>query len=371
MKILYEQATELLKKLIAIPSFSTEEAAASDFIEAFLRQKGVHPIRKYHNIWCYNEHFESGKPLVLLNSHLDTVRPNSQYQMDPFAPVIKDGKLYGLGSNDAGGALVSLIATFLYFNERKDLPFNLCLAATAEEENSGPHGIRCILDDLMPISVAIVGEPTQMDMAISEKGSMVLDCVATGRAGHAAREEGDNAIYRAIRDISWFSSYEFPVDPGQPRAVKMTVTEINGGLQHNIVPGECSFTVDIRFDHNYTVKEIINNIKNHTFCDLTVRPNILYPSVIACSHLLVQAGIEIGCETYASPTSSDQGWLQLPSVKIGPGNSARSHSADEYIYLSEIEDGIRTYIRLLESLKKLMASGKQLNSLSFVPQLEP
>ena len=350
MKQLYEQAVLLLEKLIRTRSFSGEESVAADAVEKFLNERSVSTIRKFNNIWCYNKYFDQEKPIIMLNSHMDTVKPNSQYVNDPFEPLIKEGKLYGLGSNDAGGALVSLISTFLYFYERKNLPFNLCLATTAEEENSGQKGIRCILDDLMPISFAIVGEPTNMQLAIAEKGSMVLDCISTGRSGHAAREEGDNAIYKAIKDITWFSTFDFPIESNMPNPVKMTVTQINAGLQHNIVPGECHFTVDIRFDHSYTAREILNTIKNHTFCNTTLRPNVLTPSSIEMLHPLVKAGIAIGRQTYISPTSSDQGWLEMPSVKMGPGESARSHTADEYIYLSEISEGITIYIDLLESI---------------------
>jgi Acetylornithine deacetylase/Succinyl-diaminopimelate desuccinylase and related deacylases len=361
MNKLYDQAVELLEKLIKIPSFSTEEKLTADCIESFLNDHEVFTIRKYNNIWCYNKYFDPLKPIILLNSHHDTVKPNDQYNNDPFVPLIKDGKLYGLGSNDAGGPLVSLISAFLFFYERKDLPFNLCLAATAEEENSGRKGIKSILDDLMPISFAIVGEPTNMHMAVAEKGSMVLDCVSTGRPGHAAREEGDNAIYKALKDIHWFSSYVFPIDSNLPNPVKMTVTQINAGIQHNIVPGECSFTIDIRFDHSYTEKEILNTIKNHTFCDTTLRPNVLTPSAIDLLHPLVRTGIAIGRKTYISPTSSDQGWLEMPSVKIGPGDSARSHSADEYIYLAEISDGITIYINLLESIFPYLVNDSSLD----------
>ena len=356
MRTLYDQAIVLLEKLIRIPSFSGQEKLAADQIEDFLAEQYVFTMRKYNNLWCYNKHFDPAKPIILLNSHHDTVQPNPQYSNDPFNPVQKDGKLYGLGSNDAGGPLVSLISTFLYFHDRKDLPFNLCLAATAEEENSGQKGIKCILDDLMPIAFAIVGEPTNMQMAIEEKGSMVLDCISTGRSGHAAREEGDNAIYKAIRDIGWFSRYQFPIETGQPNPVKMTVTQIKAGIQHNIVPGECSFTVDIRYNHSYTEKEIMNTIKNHTFCDTMLRPNVLRPSAIDLMHPIVKTGISIGRKTYLSPTSSDQGWLDMPSIKMGPGESARSHTADEYIYLSEISDGITIYIDLLESLAPFLVT---------------
>ena len=368
MKKLYDNAVSLLEKLITMPSFSGEEDLAADKVEAFLNEQSVTTIRKFNNIWCYNKHFDMAKPVILLNSHLDTVKPNVQYVNDPFIPVIKDGKLYGLGSNDAGGSLVSLIATFLHFYNQTDLPFNLCLAATAEEENSGQKGIKCILDDLMPISFAIVGEPTNMQMAITEKGSMVLDCVSTGRSGHAAREEGDNAIYKAIKDILWFSSYVFPIELNAPNPVKMSVTQISGGMQHNVVPGECSFTVDIRYDHSYTEKEIMNTIKNHTFCDTMLRPNVLRPSAIDPMHPIVKAGISIGRKTYMSPTSSDQGWLDMPSVKMGPGESARSHTADEYIYLSEISDGITIYIDLLESIFPYLAKDPGLDLQTYESQ---
>ncbi|KQC00736.1 M20 family metallo-hydrolase [Pedobacter sp. Hv1] len=354
--ILYHQAIQLLEKMIATPSFSGEEKQVADQVESFLNTYLVPTTRKHNNIWCYNKYYDTKKPTILLNSHLDTVKPNEQYKLNPFDPTIKDGRIYGLGSNDAGGALVALTATFLHFYAQKDLPFNLCLAATAEEENSGQKGIRSILNDLLPISFAIVGEPTTMQIAIAEKGSMVLDCLATGKSGHAARAEGINAIYKAIKDIQWFSTYVFPVESNLPNPVKMTVTQIQAGQQHNVVPGECAFTVDVRFDHSYTVKEIMNVIQNHTFCDIKIRPNILTPSAIDVLHPLVKTGLAIGRKTYISPTSSDQGWLEMPSVKMGPGDSARSHMADEFIFLAEIEQGIAIYIELLESIKPYLAS---------------
>ncbi|KQM73011.1 acetylornithine deacetylase [Pedobacter sp. Leaf216] len=348
---LYQQSLELLSTLITIPSFSGEESLTANEIESFLNTHGINTFRKHNNIWCYNKYFDASKPTILLNSHHDTVRPNGQYSRDPFNPVIEDEKIHGLGSNDAGGPLVALIATFLYFFERKELPFNLCLATTAEEETSGELGIRSILNDMKTISFAIVGEPTCMQMAIAEKGSMVIDCVSKGRAGHAAREEGDNAIYHALKDIEWFRHYLFPIMDDQPQPVKMTVTEIKGGIQHNIVPDECRFTVDIRFDHNYTEREIINTIINHTSCHFTIRANVLKPSYIDILHPLVISGLSLGRKTYLSPTSSDQGWLDMPSVKMGPGNSARSHTADEFIGIEEIEEGIDIYISLLETLE--------------------
>lgn len=350
LNVLYQQSIVLLSNLISKPSFSGEEHLTAEIIEEFLHHHGVDTFRKFNNVWCYNYFIDASRPTILLNSHHDTVHPNGQYTLDPFSPEIIEDKLFGLGSNDAGGPLVSLIATFLYFYKRDDLPFNLCLAATAEEETSGELGIRSILKDLKPITFAIVGEPTGMQMAISEKGSMVIDCSAKGRAGHAAREEGDNAIYHALKDIEWFRNYQFPISNNEPAPVKMSVTEIGGGIQHNIVPAECHFTVDIRFDHNYTEKEIINTIINHTSSYFKIRPNVLRPSHIDLTHPIVEAGLSVGRSTYFSPTSSDQGWLDMPSVKIGPGDSARSHTANEYIGIEEIEEGITIYIQILESI---------------------
>lgn len=361
LNYLYTEAFHLLEKLIAIPSFSGEENKTADLIEAFLNIKGAHVLRKLNNVWAYNKHFDFEKPTILLNSHHDTVIPNKQYTNDPFKSILVDEKLYGLGSNDAGGALVSLIATFVFFYDQKDLPFNICLAATGEEETSGQNGIRTILPDLMPISFAIVGEPTEMHLAIAEKGSMVFDCVAEGRSGHAAREEGDNAIYHAMDDIEWFSTFKFPIEDGLPEPVKMTVTQINAGTQHNVIPGECNFTVDIRFDHNYTQREILNMVINHTSCLIKVRPNVLQPSNIDLVHPIVQAGISLGRKTYLSPTSSDQGWLDMPSIKMGPGCSARSHTADEFILVEEIEEGITIYIDLLTAIIPVFAT-VQLNN---------
>ena len=347
---LAEDPLQLLRKLISTPSFSTEEGNTADQIESFLIHHDVFTFRKFNNIWCYNRNFDPSKPTLLLNSHHDTVRPSKAYQNDPFHPFIKDGKLHGLGSNDAGGCLVSLMAAFLHFHEFTDLPYNLCFAATAEEETSGEKGLKCILPELQNIAFAIVGEPTQMEMAVAEKGSIVLDCISYGKPGHAAREEGDNAIYKAFADMQWFAGFIFPIEGDLQSPVKMTVTEVNAGIQHNIVPGECNFTVDIRFTHSWTPKEILTTIYNHTTCKIKVRPNVMNPSFIDGQHPLVMAGKEIGKHTYCSPTSSDQGWLDVPSMKMGPGDSARSHMADEYIFVEEIREGIATYIWLLESL---------------------
>lgn len=346
---LYQEAVELLSRLINTPSISGEEQEAANLVAQFLADHGVDAFRKYNNVWCYNRYQSSSKPTILLISHHDTPKP-IKLNSDPFHPIIKEERIYGLGSNDAGGTLVALLATFLYFFENPDLPFNLCFAATAEEENSGAHGIRSILDVLKQADFAIVGEPTAMQMAVAEKGSMVIDCKVKGISGHAAREEGDNAIYRALKDIDWFKNYLFPIMDGCPQPVKMTVTEISGGTQHNVIPAACSFTVDIRFDHNYTPREIINTIINHTQCEFDVRPNVSKPSAINLLHPIVLAGISLGIKTYLSPTSSDQCWLEMPSIKIGPGNPTCSHTENEFIGVEQIEEGINIYIKLLSQL---------------------
>lgn len=346
----YGEPVELLKSLIEVPSFSGEEAASAEIIQSFLGHKGVPAFRRYNNVWCYNRYYDALKPTILLNSHHDTVRPATAYTRNPFFCSIEDGKMYGLGSNDAGGCLVSLLMTFLFFFDRRDMAFNLCFAATGEEETSGEYGIRQILPELGPIAFAIVGEPTKMDLAVAEMGSMVLDCVAHGKAGHAARNEGDNAIYKALRDIQWFSTYRFPRESGVLGPVKLTVTELSAGIQSNVVPSECRFTVDVRLTDNYSVNEVMEIIRQHTACTIDIRPGILKPSSIDSLHPLVKTGKALGLKTYVSPTSSDRGWLTVPSVKMGPGDSARSHMADEYIGLDEISEGIQIYKQLLQSI---------------------
>lgn len=349
-QLLTEESVGLLKNLISIPSLSREENETADTIEAFLRQHGIGTHRKLNNVWAYNKHFDSNKPTILLNSHHDTVKPNPGYSRDPFAADEEDGKLFGLGSNDAGGCLVSLIAVFRHFFEKEDLSFNLCLAATAEEEISGIDGIESVLRELGPLDFAIVGEPTQMHLAIAERGLMVLDCVAHGKAGHAAREEGENAIYNALRDIEWFKTYRFAKVSELFGPVKMSVTMINAGSQHNVVPAQCTFTVDVRVTDAYRNEEVLAIIRHHVQCDVTPRSLRLKSSCIDKNHPIVLRGIELGRKTYGSPTTSDQALLDIPSLKIGPGDSARSHMADEYIYLKEIEEGIDLYIQLLEPL---------------------
>ncbi len=348
--ILFEEASELLKKLIATPSFSREEKATANILQQFFEEKGISAKRFKNNIWAANRHFDETKPTLLLNSHHDTVKPNNSYTKDPFTPVIEAGKLYGLGSNDAGGALVSLIATFLHFYDEKNLNYNLCFAASAEEEISGDNGIISILDKIPKIEAVIVGEPTQMRMAVAEKGLMVLECTAHGKSGHAARDEGENAIYNAWDDIEWLQNYQFPETSDTLGPIKMTVTEIQAGNQHNVVPDACHFTVDVRSTDAYTNEEILKIIDDHIEAEIHPRSINLNPSSIPLDHPLVSAGKRMGLEQYGSPTLSDQSVIPAPSLKMGPGKSARSHTADEFIYLKEIEEGIEMYIKLLNTI---------------------
>jgi acetylornithine deacetylase len=344
---LFDDSVDLLRKLISIPSLSKEEQKTASVIEQFLQDRGVKTHRAVNNVWAYNEYFDSKKPTILLNSHHDTVKPNPGYSKDPLAADIIDGKLFGLGSNDAGGCLVSLIAAFLHFHGHKNLKYNLCLAATAEEEISGKDGIELVIPEFGMLEFAIVGEPTLMDLAIAERGLMVLDCVSLGKAGHAARLEGDNAIYKAIKDIEWFRTYEFAKKSSLFGPIKMSVTVIEAGSQHNVVPAICKFTVDVRVTDAYRNEEVLKIIRQNVNCQVTPRSTRLKSSSISEDHPIVKAGISLGRKTYGSPTTSDQALLDIPSLKIGPGDSARSHMADEFIYLDEIEQGIDLYIQLI------------------------
>lgn len=338
----------LLQKLIATPSFSREEQGTASILYDFLQENGVAEVhRKYHNVWCYNRFYDSGKPTILLNSHHDTVKPTAFWTRDPFVPELTDGTLYGLGSNDAGASVVSLVATFLHFYDQPELKYNLCLALTAEEEISGKNGIESILPELGTLDFAIVGEPTGMQMAVAERGLLVLDCVAKGKAGHAARDEGENAIYKAIKDIEWFRTYRFPEESPLFGPVKMSVTMIEAGSQHNVVPAECRFTVDIRTIDKYTNEQILDTIRASVESEVLPRSMRLKPSSIASDHPIVLAGKALGKETFGSPTMSDQALLDIPSLKIGPGDSARSHSADEFIELEEVETAIGQYVEMI------------------------
>lgn len=347
---LTQDAISLLKQLIAIPSLSKEEDNTADLIEQFLQSKGVTVFRYLNNVWAKNQYFSPEKPTLLLNSHHDTVKPNKAYTLNPFEPIVKDEKLYGLGSNDAGGCLVSLIATFLHYYHRSDLQYNLVLAATAEEEISGHNGVEILLSRLPKINCGIVGEPTLLQMAVAEKGLLVLDCTAMGKPGHAAREEGDNAIYKAVKDIQWFKDYRFDRVSNLLGPMKMTVTIINAGSQHNVVPHECKFTTDVRVNELYTFEEVLEIIRANTLSDVQPRSSRLRSTSIALDHPLVKSGIALGRTYYGSPTTSDKALMPFPTLKFGPGDSARSHSADEFIWIHEIGEGIDMYIQLIDPI---------------------
>ena len=347
---LTKEAIVLLKNLIEQPSFSSEEAETALLIMDWFADHNIKFERSNHNIWAKNKFFDTTKPTILLNSHHDTVKPNQAYTRDPFKAEVIDGKLYGLGSNDAGGCLVSLLALFTYFYEKEDLKYNLIVVASAEEESSGPNGLNSVLPLLPPIDVAIVGEPTQMQLAIAEKGLLVLDCCAYGKAGHAAHGLGENSIYKAMEAVEWFRTFEFPEESETLGKVRMTVTQIEAGNQHNVIPAECRFVVDVRVTDKYSNQQVLDIVKEHVNVEVKARSLRLNSSSIPVEHPLVQAGISLGLKTYGSPTLSDQAVLSCPSLKLGPGDSLRSHTADEFIYVNEIEEGIQLYINLLSKI---------------------
>jgi len=348
---LQEEAIGVLAELIKRPSFSREEEQTASYLAAFLSGKNVDAKRVGNNVFARNKNFDEAKPTIFLNSHHDTVKPNSAYTKDPFVPQIEDGKLYGLGSNDAGGCLVSLLMTFLHFYEREGLKYNLVFAATAEEEISGAAGIQLALEHLPKIDFAVVGEPTLLQMAVAERGLMVLDCKAIGKAGHAAREEGENALYKAVKDIEWFASFRFPKVSDLLGPVKTSVTVIETeNKAHNVVPAECKYVVDVRVNELYTMEEVLSIIRENVQSDVKPRSTRLKSSLISLNHPLVKAGLALGKTYYGSPTTSDKALMPFPALKIGPGDSARSHSADEFIYIDEIKDGIEFYINLLQLL---------------------
>ncbi len=355
---LFADAVSLLETLISIPSPSRKEAKTADAIQAFFQQRKISIRRNQNNIWCCNKNFNEALPTLLLNSHHDTVAPNTQYKNNPYQPIQKDGKLYGLGSTDAGASLVCLLAVFLRYYETDNLPYNIVFAATAEEEISGINGISALfeLDDFKKYfehseSVAIVGEPTELELAVAEKGLLVLDCVVNGIAGHAARNDGDNALYKALKVIDWLRHYSFEKKSEWLGEVKMTVTSINTeNIAHNIIPASCSFVVDIRVTDVYSHEEILQTIKENIQAEIIPRSMRLRSSCIHENHPLVTAGISLEKKCYGSPTSSDKGLIPLPALKCGPGSSVQSHSADEFILLKDIEAGIAFYIELLEKL---------------------
>ena len=349
LELLQAEAVELLKQLIATPSFSKEENDTAELICAFFENHDIPYSRVGNNVYAKNRHYDPLKQSILLNSHHDTVKPNKGYTIDPFTPVEKEGKLFGLGSNDAGGCLVSLMAVFLHFYSQENLNHNVVFAASAEEEISGVNGIELVLPFLGQIDFGIVGEPTRLEMAVAERGLMVIDCIAQGRAGHAARNEGENALYKAVEDINWIRNHHFDkVSPllGESR---LTVTVIETeNKQHNVVPSQCKFVIDVRVNELYTFEEILEALRTNLKSQFKPRTTRMKSTSIALDHPLVKAGIALNRGYYGSPTTSDKALMPFPTLKMGPGDSARSHTADEYIYISEIREGIEMYIQLLD-----------------------
>jgi acetylornithine deacetylase len=344
-------AISLLKELIGTPSFSSKEDQTASLLEQWFQQHKIPHQRDHNNVWAVNKYFDATKPTLLLNSHHDTVKPNNGYTKDPFHAHVEDGKLYGLGSNDAGGALVSLLATFTYYYDRPNTSYNLVFVGSAEEESSGFHGLNSMLSVIPKIDVAIVGEPTLMNLAIAEKGLVVFDAKVKGTAGHAAHPNSDNAIYKTAKVLEWFEHFKFKKTSSFLGDVKTTVTQINAGKQHNAVPAEVDLVIDVRVNDQYTNAEVAEILSKKAPCDwIAARSLRLNSSSIPSEHPLVQAGIALGRSTYGSPTLSDQAVLSCPSLKLGPGDSTRSHTANEFIYVAEIEEAITLYINLLKQV---------------------
>ncbi|HJV20599.1 MAG TPA: M20 family metallo-hydrolase [Sediminibacterium sp.] len=348
---LYTAAVELLTQLIATPSFSKEEDKTASVIEQFFQLHDIPSHRFLNNVWTVNKHFDASRPSILLNSHHDTVKPNKGYTIDPFDPVQQDGKLFGLGSNDAGGCLVSLAVTFLHFYAQENLAYNIVFAASAEEEISGNNGIEALLPQLPSLDFGIVGEPTLLNMAVAERGLMVLDAETFGVAGHAARNEGENALYKAVKDIEWIQHHRFEKVSDLLGEVKMTVTSFQtDNKQHNVVPAHAQYLIDVRVNELYSFEEVLEVLKQHVSATITPRSTRLRSTSISLDHPLVQAGIKLGRSYYGSPTTSDKALMYFPTLKMGPGDSARSHTANEFIYLDEIRQGIDMYIQLLKQV---------------------
>jgi acetylornithine deacetylase len=346
LEISFNHIEELLSNLIRNPSFSKQEAAAADVLESFFKIQGLKTNRKDNNVWVLNKYFDPAKETILLNSHHDTVRPGSDWTRDPFIPIIEDDKLYGLGSNDAGAALVSLIAVFLHYYDAQNLDFNLIMLASAEEEISGLNGVESVIGSLGKIDFGIIGEPTGMQMAIAEKGLMVLDCLAEGTSGHAAKESGINAIYIALEDIKWLRNYRFPLTSDVLGPIKMTATMIESGSQHNVIPDTCKFVVDVRNTDSFSNEEVLQIIKDNMKSQVIARSTRLQPSAISGDHVLVKTAKNLGIKTFGSDTLSDQALMNFPTVKMGPGDSLRSHATDEYIKLNEIQKGTLAYLKI-------------------------
>lgn len=343
------QAVEMLKELIATPSVSRDEQRAADIIVRYMQQYGMEYRREGNNVWTIAPGYDANRPTLLLNAHIDTVKPAATWTRDPFAPTIEGDRLYGLGSNDCGGGLVSLLQAFRIL-QGKALPYNLVYLASAEEEVSGANGFSLALPLLPKISVAIVGEPTAMQPAIAEKGLMVIDAIAHGKSGHAARNEGVNAIYEALDDLQWLRNHQFKEVSPLLGPTKMTVTVINAGTQHNVIPDECRFTIDVRTNEYHRNEDVFEYLSKHLKSEIKARSFRLGSSSISENHPIVVRCKAMGMQPFGSPTLSDQALMPFTSLKLGPGDSARSHSADEYICISEIEDAISKYVELLEGV---------------------
>lgn len=341
--------TDILERLIAIPSFSREETAAADYLQQRLLDDGLDVRRKGNNLWIESEP-AGDKPTLLLNAHIDTVRPSAAYTRDPFTPSVENGALYGLGSNDDGGSLVALLEAYKILAS-KSQPYRLVWSATAEEEVCGRNGIELIFPEIGPVALGVMGEPTGMQMAVAERSLMVLDCTARGKSGHAARNEGVNAIYKAMEDIEWFRTFRFEKESEFVGPVKMSVTMISAGTQHNVVPDHCDFVVDVRGNGIYSNLDILEEIGRHVTCEFKPRSTRLDGSSISMDHPVVRKGLSMGLEAFGSPTTSNQAVSPFTTIKIGPGQSSRSHTADEFILLSEIEEAVGVYVELLDQLK--------------------
>ena len=346
----FYEAIDLLKEMISRPSFSREETKVADFLQSQWEKAGHQVRRKANNLWCIAPGFDSSRPTILMNSHIDTVLPVAGWDKDPFTPEEDDDCLYGLGSNDAGASVVALYEAYVRLSAKKQ-PYNLFFLVSAEEEISGKNGVECVLEELPPITFGLVGEPTAMQPAISEKGLMVLDCISRGVSGHAARNEGINAIAEAMKDIHWFHGFTFPKQSDLLGPVKMTTTLIKAGTQHNVIPDCCEFTVDIRTNEFYSNEVLYREIKEQVACEVVSRGFRLNSSRIDPNHPFVQRAILLGKTPFGSPTLSDQSLMNFPTVKMGPGDSSRSHTANEYIRLSEIREAIDLFIRILDQLK--------------------
>lgn len=348
------EAVELLQKLIATPSTSRDEARTGDLLFAFLAEHGAAPERLYNNVWARAEGFDPERPTLLLNSHHDTVRPAASYTRDPYAPTIEEGRLYGLGSNDAGASVVTLAETFLTFR-RRQLPFNLVVALSAEEECMGEHGMRALVPALGHIDMALVGEPTGMQAATGERGLVVLDCTAHGRSGHAARGEGINALYIALDDIARLREFRFERQSRLLGPIGIAVTQIEAGTQHNVVPDTCRFVVDVRTTDAYTNEETVEILRAAIRSDAVPRSTRIRAAAVGDNHPLVSAARAVGRQTFVSPTTSDRTLMPFPSLKMGPGESSRSHSADEFVLVDEIDQALGIYENYIEQLAKIHA----------------